>query len=369
MMSDTGSRGAAARRIGALVLINIVVLGVLLALLEGMASLLFIGNEILQTDGVAEHNHAEHDTLLGWVNVPNADLPDFYGPGVGVRTNSQRFRATRDYAAAVPDGRFRVICSGDSFTFGYGVGNDDAWCERLSRLDARIETVNMGLGGYGFDQAYLWYMRDGTQLDHDMHLFVFLTDDFRRMRSDRFMGYGKPLLALQADTIAVANIPVPKTSWLSHRRALHGETVARLNIVRLTRKVLGLDSRARATTRIARAAQQDERVRAVVAQILADLKRANDAKGSTLVLVFMPGAWDNRPDAETDAWREFVRGQAEQHGIVLIDMVAVLRLLPQEDVERLYAPNLHFSVAGNEWAAALIHARIGSLVDPLIAAP
>ena len=28
----------------------------------------------------------------------------------------------------------------------------------------------MGQGGYGIDQAYLWYKRDGTKLDHDVQI-------------------------------------------------------------------------------------------------------------------------------------------------------------------------------------------------------
>lgn len=363
-MTEPDGTGTSGRsrvgRIVAIVLLNIVLLGVLLALLEGAASLLFIANEIVRTPGVPEHNHAEHDTLLGWVNVPNADLPDFYGPGIGVRTNGQRFRADREYSPGVPPGRFRIICSGDSFTFAYGVGNEDAWCERLTRLDPRLETINMGLGGYGVDQAYLWYMRDGTTLDHDLQLFVFLTDDFRRMRSDRFMGYGKPLLDMSDDSIVVTNLPVPRTSWLSHRRALHGETIGRLNIVRLARRLVGADRGAPDSTALAR---RDERIRAVVERIFADLQAANDARGSTLVLVFMPGEWDHRPDADTDAWRAFVSRRAALQGIPLVDVVEEIRRLPDAHVRALYAPNHHFNVAGNEWAAGVIHAAIAPLIE------
>ena len=41
-----------------------------------------------------------------------------------------------------------------------GVGNDDVWCKLLESIDNRIETVNLGQGGYGVDQAYLWYKRN-----------------------------------------------------------------------------------------------------------------------------------------------------------------------------------------------------------------
>ena len=44
-------------------------------------------------------------------------------------------------------------------------------------LDPRFESVNMRQGGYGLDQAYLWYQRDGTRLAHDVHIFAFIFDD------------------------------------------------------------------------------------------------------------------------------------------------------------------------------------------------
>lgn len=342
-------------------LVNLVVIVLLFALLEGGASLLFIGHEILRTPGVPEDSHAEHDELLGWVNRPNVYIPDMYGPGVPVRTNGQGFRNVHDFPPTVPEGKLRIICSGDSFTFGYGVGNDQVWCERLAELDPRIETVNMGLGGYGVDQAYLWYMRDGTRLEHDLQIFAFLTDDFRRMRSDRFMGYGKPYLEIRNDSLVVANFPVPRTSRLTRWRALHGETVARLNLVRLSRRVLGLDDPAKAAER---EAAGDERLRAVVARVFDELRRTNDARGSRLVLVYFPGAWDYMGDGRTEAWREFVREEAARQEIPLFDLVEEIRRVPPTEVEALYAPNAHFSVAGNEWAARVLN----RLLEPVVAA-
>jgi hypothetical protein len=363
MHANRGKTLATVRRAGIIVFVNVVLLVLLFALIEGAASLLFIGNEIVRTRAVPEHQHAEHDVLLGWVNLPNVDLPDMYGPGVAVRTNAQRFRNDYDFTHAVPAGRTRIICSGDSFTFGYGVDNDDTWCERLVALDPRLETVNMGLGGYGVDQAYLWYMRDGTALDHDLHLFVFLTDDFRRMRSDRFMGYGKPFLDVRNDSLVVANLPVPETSWLARRRALHGETVARLNIVRLARRLLRLDDESRAAERAERARLADQRLHGIVARIFDELRRTNEAKDSRLVLVFLPGAWDYRPDPTTDAWREFVRRESARQGIVFLDLVEEIRQVPPTEVDRLYAPNAHFSVAGNEWAAGVLHRLLSPLLE------
>jgi hypothetical protein len=108
-------------------------------------------------------------------------IPDMYRPGVSLRTNSRSFRGGREFTEAVPSGKFRVICSGDSVTLGFGVGDDHPWCKLLESLDQRLETVNMRQAGYGVDQAYLWYKRDGGAFRHHVHLFAPIVDDFRRM--------------------------------------------------------------------------------------------------------------------------------------------------------------------------------------------
>jgi hypothetical protein len=359
------TREVRARKVALVALANLAVIVLLLALLEGAASLLLVAHEIVRTPAVPEHRHAEHDEKLGWVGLPDVDLPDFYGPGVAVRTNGQRFRNRGDFPSGVPSGKIRIICSGDSFTFGYGVGNDQVWCERLVALDRRLETVNMGMGGYGVDQAYLWYRRDGVPLDHHVQLFAFVTDDFHRMRSDRFMGYGKPLLTVRDDSLAIANLPVPETSWLARRRALHGESLQRLAMIRLARRVLRLD---RAPDQAA-LDERDQRLRELASRVLADLKRINEAKGSRLVLVYLPGTWDYLGSADTDAWRSFVEEEAAGQGIELLDLVAAIRRVAPTEVASLFASNGHFSVRGNEWAARVVYAGLAPFLSAPIPSP
>ena len=51
----------------------------------------------------------------------------------------------------MPPGKTRIICSGDSFTLGFGVDNEHTWPQQLAARNANLETVNMGQGGYGAD--------------------------------------------------------------------------------------------------------------------------------------------------------------------------------------------------------------------------
>ena len=188
--------------------------------------------EIEKEPFLAERLHTEYEPLLGWINKPNVSINHMYGPNVFLKTNSQRFRNKDNFTTKVPKGKIRAICSGDSFTLGYGVDNDHTWCNLLETIDPRFQTVNMGQGGYGIGQAYLWYKRDGTRLDQDVHVFAFVTPDFSRMTMKLFLGIPKPILRLRNGGISVENVPVTRLSF--HRILKHLRLV---NVVRLTSEI------------------------------------------------------------------------------------------------------------------------------------
>jgi hypothetical protein len=338
-------------KVGKILLINVVILVALFALLEGSASLVFVANEVRLTPARAEQSYSKYDEMLGWVSQPNVNLPNLYGQGVYLRTNAQAFRNDHDISPMVPAGKTRVICSGDSFTLGFGVNNDQTWCQRLAALDPRLETVNMGQGGYGLDQAYLWYLRAGRPLDHQVHLLAFITDDFLRMRFDRFLGYGKPLLDIRNDSVVVTNRPVPKTPWMSRFLAVKGHAIGNLNIVRLFQRVFSRDA---APQGDAITPSRDRGPGRIATGIFDHLARVNLEKKSQLVLVYLPGPGDYRSNDATTAWRAFVKAEASRLGVGYIDVVEAIRKVLPTEVNDLFAPNLHYSVRGNEFVATTL---------------
>src|SRR6516225_1775293 len=62
----------------------------------------------------------DYDSQLGWVNMKNRRAIDRYGPNKSATHNALGLRATREYTAAIPAGRYRIIFLGDSFTYGVG---------------------------------------------------------------------------------------------------------------------------------------------------------------------------------------------------------------------------------------------------------
>src|SRR5262245_16084642 len=110
---------------------NIVIFGLILVVVEGSASYILPVRNLITTYSHAERRHTKYDPDIGWVNEASVHIADMYGPGVYLRTNSQGFRNNHDFDPAVPNGKYRIICSGDSFTLGYGVDNDHTWCQLL----------------------------------------------------------------------------------------------------------------------------------------------------------------------------------------------------------------------------------------------
>ena len=339
------------------VIVNAAVLAGILIVIEGAASYGVVLRSAINAPMLAERRHTRYDELLGWSNTPNADIPDMYGPGIRLRINRQGFRSDREFESQVAPGRIRVICSGDSFTLGYGVANDRTWCERLSALEPRLETVNMGQGGYGLDQAYLWYRRDGGSLPHQLQILAFVSDDLPRVSAAAFSGYPKPRLMVNGTELAVTGVPVPGPANPQLRRLLErAQELRTAALLGAVRRIAGL----------APAEVEDlsfTETQRVIAKLLADLKRLNEQRSSRLILVYLPTELDLRqPDTD---WVPPVAREAASLGIPFLDLtddftaVADRASLFIKKGELDYpGAEEHYTVAGNELVAQAINGKI-----------
>jgi lysophospholipase L1-like esterase len=79
---------------------------------------------------------------------------------VPVRINQHGLRERDEIGTEKPAGQRRVVCIGDSFTFGWGVREEDGWVRLLERdLRARddgVRTVNCGAAGALCVDEYWW---------------------------------------------------------------------------------------------------------------------------------------------------------------------------------------------------------------------
>jgi hypothetical protein len=112
----------------------------------------------------------EPDPLLGWRMKRNHR-------GEKASHNSQGFRGTREVPVEATG--LRIVAIGDSFTYGLGVEDDETFAARLGILLGG-DVANLGVNGYGVDQAILMWESEGRRLHPDIVVLGYFTHDFHR---------------------------------------------------------------------------------------------------------------------------------------------------------------------------------------------
>ncbi len=104
--------------------------------------------------------------------------PGFRLEQAGAPVNARGYR-TPEVAVPKPAGVQRIVCLGDSVTFGLAVEMEQAWPARLeghlrtAREDPRIEVVNLGVPGYSSYQAVQLLDTDVAPLQPDVIVTTF----------------------------------------------------------------------------------------------------------------------------------------------------------------------------------------------------
>ncbi len=196
-------------------------ISLLLTLAVAEATLRFIGVDRVKFQekprtgwvNVPENVWVEHHPVLGWYPQKNktALLESANFPQIIVHTNSAGFRGVREYAIEKPEGTIRIAVLGDSFPFGFGVQDGDAFPSLLESKDGTLETLNLAVPGYGIDQIYLSYREVVRKFQPDIVLIGIFPEDFWRCtRSFADSGHVKPYFSLSPKGgLVLHNVPVP----------------------------------------------------------------------------------------------------------------------------------------------------------------
>lgn len=151
-----------------------------------------------------------YDERLGWRNIPNWQATTY---GRKLTINSLGMR-DREYSVQKPRGTHRILVLGGSFTWGYGVADDEVFTEVLEAKfaeigDARYEVLNTGVSGWSTDQELLFLIDEGFQYDPDIVVLSFnlMENPIYNVNSVQF-GLAKPMF-LDTD-LQLGNVPVPK---------------------------------------------------------------------------------------------------------------------------------------------------------------
>ena len=188
------------------------------------------------------------DPELGWTLRENVARVTSNEPWqADLATNAWGFRDVNHAVKAA--GVTRVAVLGDSFVFGSGVTQDEPVTTRLQALlGPSFDVINLGVPGYGTDQALLTLRRWGPRLKPDIVLAGFFWNDVMENASAEMYGMQKPRFVLAGDSLAL--VPprgAPGHSALAHLDALLG---ARSHLWSLVRRSFGeATDRAEAETR------------------------------------------------------------------------------------------------------------------------
>lgn len=336
--------------------------------IEGFLSWYHFLKNINTNSYIAEELHTHYDPLLGWINTPNVVIPNMYGPNKRLTINAYGFRAT----PVNPNTRaIRTICSGDSFTLGYGVDDRSNWCSLLS-VD-NLQTINMGQGGYGIDQSYLWYLRDAAKLPHTFHIIAVIPGDFDRTTSNTFLGYGKPFFQMKGNVLTNVNYPVPKPQQWLRFISTKQNAISQLNIVQtashiknIMLKYMHLNTNSNA---------DDAKADIIISAIFDNMIRITKERGAIPIIVLLPTRFagdDFRDHMEQyNKKEELLSRISTENNINFIDIEKSLFSVDKATYETFFIPTEqgryfgevgHLTEAGNAYVAEKISSVINQYI-------
>jgi hypothetical protein len=149
-----------------------------------------------------------YDPELGWNQRPSVDHHNAGG----------FITSVSGVARELPADRLRIALFGGSYTEGTF---DGGWWRVLEKTlnDAGVkaEVLNFGVSGYGMDQAYLRWKRDGAPYHPDVVIFGFsagnCTENMNLLRVikdvDSNIPFTKPRFCLENGALQLLNMPTP----------------------------------------------------------------------------------------------------------------------------------------------------------------
>ena len=335
---------------------------------------------------VAGDTYLRFDGYLGWVPAPNFVRRS---SGQVFRTNGVGMRAEREYPFDAPAGVARIAAFGDSFTYCAEVTQDACWVTQLETAWPGTEILNYGVPGYGPDQAWLRYQRDGRPYAPCAVLIGYFVEDIDRVVS-RFRPFvspddsvimSKPRFLLDGDGLELLPNAVTTPSqvedaaWVEATLGPHDAWYFPGTFVegpfdgsRLVRHARTAAYR-RAQASLVRGDRRyplyddEQEAYQVTGRILIEFAEQVRSDGAMPVVIVLPGERDLR--GYRDGIRVYDRLLAwlSEAGVTTIDLMDVLAQEQEHrDIRELFADGRHYSAAGNAVVARSLAETLPSLV-------
>lgn len=185
----------------------------LLAVVIGIGLILSVveaGARIL-ANVVGISSYMKYDEQLGWIAVPDTikhHTNAYMGFDVTYTINRKGFRGPV-YDEQKPLGIYRVVVLGDSNGFGWGIPENQTFSALIRERMKNVEVVNLSLSGYGTDQEYLRFLKEGVAYKPDLVIVQVTPNDFEEIQHPFFNQQPKPQFAVSDEgVLKLLNVPV-----------------------------------------------------------------------------------------------------------------------------------------------------------------
>jgi hypothetical protein len=310
----------------------------------------------------------EHDLTMGWVNKPSysgtAKPPDTIFSRVEYSHNSKGLR-DEEYPYAKPDGIYRILMLGDSFTYGLGVRQSETCADRLEttlKEQGSFEVINTGVITYNVTQEVLFYEGEGYKYRPDLVMLMFFRNDLPDpLHPESPLA---PEFNLRDGQLFLRNVPYPPFSSLaatkgeeqgtsSERQTTLWERLQRFLRFRWTRRLIES-----ALTRMPLRCLEPfdppdywESGWEIMEVVVKRLKEDVEKHGSKLVVVSIPAS---RIDlgCSSSPYSERMHSLCTREGIAHIDLLPEFSL---SATQPHFRRDGHWNAEGHQLAAEIIY--------------
>jgi hypothetical protein len=319
-----------------------------------------------------------YDTQLGWTNRPNNQSADglYAYNALGARIAPA---TPVEYTLSPPPGKVRIVIVGDSYTHGDEVPFENTWGyylqQNLNQAGIKAEVINLAVGAYGLDQAFLRWQTLGRDLSPDIVILGLQMENVQRnvnllkpiYRPNTGLPFSKPRYVLSNNGLTLINVPpVPPaqlpeileniTTWelAAYEHFLKPEDYQ--DQVWQKSRLVGLFSE------VLSPAEADpyfydlnEEPAQLTLKLIETFKREVEASGSDFLIIHIPIVLDliNLQLNRDPIYADLLAAIDTKHPVIYPH-----EALLTESMFALFMPGGHYSAVGNQIIAAVIAKQI-----------
>ncbi len=312
---------------------------------------------------------SQFDPWVGWSGRPGVKGPmrEVGQPDLFARINSRGLR-DREIEPARRDAR-RVLCLGDSLTWGWRVGDGETYPKVLERELEGVEAINAGVCAWGTAQELVWLEREGFRYHPDVVTLGFYLNDFADNASDSMFGYPRPRYVLEGGRLVLKGVPIaaPPTGGLTALRSFFRRHLLTPRLILAAWQWLDRGffrtpdltplRRARLSSR---SGPHPPPAELETGAILDETRRVCEERGIRFLVLAIPSVCQVRPTAplpcraQDDATYAALIRLCRKEAIDVIEPLDELRAAEAKGVAVFPPSDFHWNVAGHRIAAHLI---------------